>query len=257
MGHPAGENREPQRTLRTQSPTTLSLMESALADLFAPGLQRLLHQIHELVGYGAVDEAVIVAESQVDDGADRDRVGTVLVGNHHGLLGDSADTHDRRIRLVDDGESEDRAELAGVGDGEGGAFDVLGFEFLGTGALAEIGDAALQAEEIQVARILEDGDDESPVEGDSDAHVDLAVITDVVAFEAGVDDRPLLQGDNGGPHEEWHEGEASAVALLESGFVLIAQIDDAGEVHLVHAVDVSAGAAGLDHALRDLPAAQS
>ena len=41
------------------------------------------------------------------------------------------------------------------------------------------------------------------------------------------------------------------MALLESGFVFIAQVDDAGEVHFVHAVDVSAGAAGLDHALSD------
>ena len=67
----------------------------------------------------------------------------------------------------------------------------------------------------------------------------------------GVDDGQLLQGDDGGAHEEWHEGEAGAVALLESGLVFVAQVDDAGEVHFVHAVDVSAGAARLDHALGD------
>ena len=133
------------------------------------------------------------------------------------LFGDAADTHDGGVRLVDDGQAEDGAELAGVGDGEGGAFDVFGLEFFGAGALAEIGDAALQAEEVEVAGILEDGDDESPVEGDGDAHVDVAVVADVVAFDDGVDDGPLLQGDDGGAHEERHEGEAGAVALLESG----------------------------------------
>ena len=67
----------------------------------------------------------------------------------------------------------------------------------------------------------------------------------------GVEDGPLLQGDDGGAHEEGHEGEARAVALLESRFLFVAQVDDAGEVHFVHAVDVSAGAARLDHVLGD------
>ena len=79
----------------------------------------------------------------------------------------------------------------------------------------------------------------------------LAVIADVVAFEAGVDDGPLLQGHDGGAHEERHEGEARTVALLESGFVFRTNIHDAGEIHFVHAVNVSAGAARLDHVLGD------
>jgi hypothetical protein len=41
------------------------------------------------------------------------------------------------------------------------------------------------------------------------------------------------------------------VALFESGFELVAQVYDAGEVHFVLAVDVRAGAAGLDHVLGD------
>ena len=41
------------------------------------------------------------------------------------------------------------------------------------------------------------------------------------------------------------------MALLESVLVLRAQANDAGEIHFIHAVDVSACAAGLDHALRD------
>ena len=98
-------------------------------------------------------------------------------------------------------------------------------------------------------RIFQHRNDESPVEGNGDSHVDVAVVADVVAFERGVDDGPLLQRYDGGAHEEWHEGETGAVALLEAGFVLVAQVDDAGEIHFVHAVDVRAGAARLDHVL--------
>src|ERR1035438_6857118 len=104
-------------------------------------------------------------------------------------LGDAAYAHDRRVRLIDDGQTEDCAELAGVGDRDSGTFDVFGLEFLAAGALTEVGDAALQAKEVEVTGVLEDGDDESPVEGDGDSHVDVAVVADVIAFERGVDDR--------------------------------------------------------------------
>jgi len=39
----------------------------------------------------------------VDDAADSDGIIAILVGDHHGLLGDSADAHDGGVRLVDDG----------------------------------------------------------------------------------------------------------------------------------------------------------
>ena len=51
--------------------------------------------------------------------------------------------------------------------------------------------------------------------------------------------------------KERHEGKPRAVALLEAVLELVAQIDDASQVHFEHAVDVSAGAARFDHALRD------
>jgi len=187
-----------------------------LANFFAPGFEILFYLSHELVSDGSIDEAVIVAEGEMNDGADSDGVVTIFVGNDHGLLRDAADAHDRGVRLIDDGQAKDCSELAGVGDGEGGTLDVIGPEFLGAGTLAEIGDAALQAEEVEISGVLEDRDDEAPVERDGDTHVNVAMITDVVAFEAGVDDGPLLQGHDGGAHEEGHEGEAGAVALFES-----------------------------------------
>src|SRR5581483_462360 len=208
--------------------------QNHLADFFAPLLQILFHLGHELVSDGSVDEAVIVAQREVNYGADGDGVVAVPVGDYHGLLGDSTYAHDGGVGLVDDGQAEDGAELAGVGDGKSGAFDVFGLELLGAGTLAEIGDAALQAEEIQVAGVLEDGDDESPIQGDSDAHVDVAMVADIVAFDVGVEDGPLLQGDDGGADEEGHEGQAGPMALLKSGLELSAQVHDAGEVHFVH-----------------------
>ncbi len=41
------------------------------------------------------------------------------------------------------------------------------------------------------------------------------------------------------------------MTLLEAVFQLVAQVDDAGDIDFKHAVDVSAGAARFDHALRD------
>src|SRR5580700_7094910 len=240
---PGASSRQPRAASRPP--------DAGLTDLFAPRFQILLYQRHELVGYGAVDETVVVAEREVNDGADSNGIVAFFVCDHQRLLGDAAYTHDGGVWLIDDGQAEDGAELAGVGDGESGAFDVFGFELLAAGAFAEIGDAALQAEEVEVAGILEDGDDESPVESDGDADVDLTVVADIVAFDRGVDDWPLLHRDDGGAHEEWHEGEAHAMALLECVLVFGAQGDDAGEIHFVHAVDVSAGAARLDHALGD------
>src|SRR5208282_2911063 len=108
-----------------------------------------------------------------------------------------------------------------------------------------------QSEEVKLVGVLENGDDKSPIERDGDAGIDVLVVADAVAFERAVDDRILLQGDDGSAHKERHESEPRAVTLLEPVLQLVAQIDDASHVHLEHAVDVSAGAARFDHALRD------
>src|ERR1700734_888030 len=161
----------------SRQPRAASLpSDTRLANLFAPHFQILLHQRHELVGYGTVDEAVIVAEREVNDGADGDGIVAFFVGNHERLLGNAAYAHDRRVRLVDDGQTEDGAELAGVGNSESRTLDVFGLELLVAGAFAEIGDAALQAEEVEVSGIFEDGNDESPVEGNGDSNVDVSGI---------------------------------------------------------------------------------
>src|ERR1035441_999469 len=116
---------------------------------------------------------MVVAQREVNDGTDGDGVSAVFVGDYQGLFGDAADAHDGCVRLIDDGQAEDGAELAGVGDGEGRTFDVSGHELLGAGALAEVGDAALQSEEVEFIGVLENGNDESPIECDGDAGIDV------------------------------------------------------------------------------------
>src|SRR5262249_50659485 len=156
---------------------------------------------------------------------------------------DAAYAHDGGVRLVDDGQPEDCAELAGVGYGESRTFDVFGFEFFVACAFAQVGDAALQTQEIQIAGVFQDRDDSAPVKRYGDAYIDVSMITNVVAFSGGVDDRELLQGHDRGADEERHHRETNAVTLLESAFLFVAQINDAGEIDFVHAVNVGAGAA--------------
>ena len=43
-----------------------------LADVFAPGFEILLYLGHELISDGSIDEAMIVAERQMNDAADGD-----------------------------------------------------------------------------------------------------------------------------------------------------------------------------------------
>ena len=47
----------------------LTLGQHWLADFFAPGFQILFHLSHELIGDGAIDQAVIVTEREVNDAA--------------------------------------------------------------------------------------------------------------------------------------------------------------------------------------------
>src|SRR5579864_6885896 len=100
----------------------------------------------------------------MDYRTDRDRIVSFFVGDDERLLGDAAYAHNRRVRLVDDGQAEDGSELAWVGHGEGGTLYVFWFQLLGAGALAEVGDAALQAEKVEISGVLEDGNNESPIE---------------------------------------------------------------------------------------------
>jgi len=73
----------------------------------------MLHVGHELIGHGAIHQAMVVAKRQVRHRPDADR----LVHDNRTLL-DCADAENGDLRLIDDRHAELRAELAGIGDGE-------------------------------------------------------------------------------------------------------------------------------------------
>src|SRR5207253_4971343 len=106
-------------------------------------------------------------------------------------------------------------------------------------------------QKVQLVGVLENGNDQAPIECDCDTNVHVPVITNAVAFNRSIDDGELLKRNNRRADEKWHEGQANAVALLEARLQFVAEIDDAGQVNFEHRVDVSAGAARFDHALRD------
>ena len=55
--------------------------------------------------------------------------------------------------------------------------------FFGAGAFAEVGDAALQPEEVQFVGVLKHGNDQSPVERHGDSGIDVPVVANAVAIE--------------------------------------------------------------------------
>ena len=132
---------------------------------------------------------MIEAEREALDGADRDGVVAVLVGEDFGFLVEAADAEDGALRLVDDRRAELLAEDAGVGEGEGAAGDLVGSELLVAGAVGDVDDGARDAEEVLLFGLLDDGNDEAPVERDGDADVDVLVVADRFAF-----DRALTMG---------------------------------------------------------------
>ncbi len=58
-----------------------------------------------------------------------------------------------------------------------------GMSFLVRERSTEIGDAALESEEVEFVGSFQDRDDESPIECDGDAGVDVLVVADAIAFE--------------------------------------------------------------------------
>ncbi len=126
-----------------------------------------------------------------------------------------------------------------------------GMQLFGAGTESEVGESAGKIDEGALLGLADDGHDEAPLEGDGDAEMNVLVVLDGRADERGVDDGEAAQGFNRGCGDEGHVSEVEAVALLEGGFLALAEADNAGHVHFVDGVDVRAGADALDHALGD------
>ena len=222
-----------------------------LPDVFRPVLEIGLEVRHELASVGAINDAVIEAEREALDRTDGDGVVAVFVGDDFGFFVQTADAEDRALRLVDDGSAKLLAKDSGVGEGECASGDLVWSELLVPCAIRHIDDTAGDAEEVLLLGLLQDGNDEAPVECYGDANVDVLVVADGIAFDGSVDDGMLAQSYDGRAGDEGHVRELDAVTLLVLGLLLLAELDDARHIHLEDGVDVRAGALGLDHPLGD------
>src|SRR5215218_2830069 len=133
----------PRRSAGTPIPEWLGEPELALE---LTGLEPFAHRGEEAGGVGAVNDAVVVGQRQVDHRADRDDLAEVGVLDDDRPLHHRADTEDRHLRLVDDRGVEQRAPAAGVGQREGAAPQLVRRDLVRAGALGQIrdlpGDAA-------------------------------------------------------------------------------------------------------------------
>src|SRR3984957_2874792 len=183
---------------------------SDLEDWFGPVFQGVFYLVEELVGDGAVDYAVVVAQGDVAHGADGDGI-----VDDDGALFDGAEAQDADVGLADDRQTEEATEDTGIGDGEGALLHFFRLEFFGAGAFGEVVEIALDAENILLVGIFDDGNDQSPIERDGHADVDFLVQDDVRAIERRVHGRVRAQTGDRRLHEERHEGVLGLVTLFE------------------------------------------
>jgi hypothetical protein len=115
-----------------------------------------LEVAHELVGDGAIDDAMVEAEGEVAGELDAEGVSAIGQSDDLDSLFDGADAEDGNGGLGDDGGAPLAAEDAGVGDGEGEAADFFGLELLAAGAFAEVGDAFAEAEHGEFVGAVDD-----------------------------------------------------------------------------------------------------
>ncbi len=97
---------------------------------------------------------MIVAEHQVNDGSDGNRIGTIFGGNHYRLFGDATNAQDGNLGLHDDRQPEDSTEASRIRNGEGAALHLFRTKLLGASALAQVGNSALQAKKVELLGIL-------------------------------------------------------------------------------------------------------
>ena len=123
---------------------------------------------------------------------------------------DRADRKNGHLRLVDDRRADEGPEAARIGDREGSALDVLGHQPLGAGALGQVLHCARDAQQRQLVGVPHDRNDQSPVERDGDADVDVAAVDRVVARHGGIDHRVLAEVVGDRLHDERQEGQVDA-----------------------------------------------
>ena len=157
--------------------------------------QQLLDPLEEQARLGALDDAVVVGRGDGDD------LGGAEVGQHHRVgaapLGrevDGADAHDHALARHEPGHRLLGADGAGVGEGDGGAGEVVDGQLVGADLADDLLVGAPEGPEVQGVGVADDGDEQAAaavglLDVDGQAQADVLVADDpglaVVALDVG------------------------------------------------------------------------
>jgi len=126
--------------------------------------------VQELVGDGAIHDAVVVAERDVAHRADGDGV-----VDHHRTLFDRAESQNADVGWLMTGRPNRPPKTPGLVMEKVPSCTSSGLSFLERARSGEIVEVALDAEEIFFVGVLDDRNDQAPVERDGHADIDLPV----------------------------------------------------------------------------------
>ena len=123
------------------------VVEAVLAE------QQLVHPLEEQAALGALDDAVVVGAGDRDDLGDAERRQVVAVGALElGRVVDGADADDDALAGHQPGHALDRADGAGVGEGDVGALEVVDRELVGLDLADDVLVGGEELGEVHVAR---------------------------------------------------------------------------------------------------------
>ena len=195
-------------------------------------------------GFAAVDEAMVVGESDVHHRANDD-----VAFASDGPVLDGVQAEDATLRRVYDGGGEQGTVDTAVADGEGAALEFFEFQFVIARAFAEVGDGEFDFGEAHAFGVAEDRHDEAFAAADGDTDIEEIVIDNISTTNFGIERRELFEGLDASLHEERHEAELDVVLLLEGLAVFFAQGHDVAHVDFVEGGEQRGGVLGLDEAL--------
>ncbi len=178
-------------------------------------------------------------------------LGHYLVAYGDGPALDGVHAEDGRLRIIGDGGREHRAEDAAVRDREGAALELGELDPLVPRPRGEIGQRGLDLAEVHAVGVAEHRHEEAPVGRYGDADVVEIGGHELVALDAAVDDRVLLERLYRRLDEEGHEAELRLVLRLEILAVGLADADELGHVDFVEGGEVGGFLPGLHEPPRD------
>ena len=189
---------------------------------------------HELVGDGAVDDAVVVAERRDTPSAGSRSHRRSTTGRFSTLpMPRIATCGWLMIGMPNSAPKTPGLVIVNVPPATSSGLSCFARARFARSAIG----AAQARRRFFSSAFLIDRHDQPPVERDRDADVDVLVIDDVVAVDRGVDDRHGAQRVDRRLDDERHVGELGAGAL-ELRLLRLADLRDAAEVHLEHRVHV-------------------